>query len=92
MQVPGGRVDVRFVPEVINHVVADAGDYIYPSDVRVSAASDQLYVKAAGITAAFPRAQTWLFEYDLRRRKRTGRIRVDPQALPAECPATESPR
>jgi hypothetical protein len=55
---PGGRIDVRFSADGAQVVAADAGDYIYPSDVRLSAESDRLYVRAQGITAAFGHAES----------------------------------
>ncbi|MGH9147381.1 MAG: hypothetical protein ACRD1Q_11770 [Vicinamibacterales bacterium] len=88
-QVPGGQIDVRYTPGGQEDVAADAGDYIYPSDVRFDGAGDLLYIKARGAPAAFGGPQTWLFEYDLRKRRQTGRLLVDPQVLPQECPETQ---
>lgn len=87
-QMPGGRIDVRYTPDGKEDVAADAGDYIYPSDVRLDRAGERLYIKAHGAPAAFGGPQTWLFEYDLRQRRRTGRVLVDPSVLPQECPTT----
>ena len=84
-EMPGGRIDVRYVPEGADVVAADAGDYIYPTDVRLDRRSDTLFVKASGITAAFSQPQTWLFEYDLNSRRQIARKRVDPSVLPQEC-------
>lgn len=67
-------------------VVADTGDYIYPADVRFDRPSRRLYVKAAGVTAAFNSDQTWLFEYDLLQRHSIQWVRVDQSVLPHECP------
>ena len=86
-QVPGGRIAVRFQPEGLETVAANAGDYIYPSDVRFESAANRLYVRADGRPAAFGGPQTWLFEYDLRRRQRTGRVRVALGTLPQVCEA-----
>ncbi len=82
---PGGRIDVRYVSEGADIVAADAGDYIYPADVRLDGGSDTLFVKASGITAAFSQPQTWLFEYDLINRRQIARTQVDPSVLPQEC-------
>ena len=71
-------------------MAADAGDYIYPDDVRFDRISEHLYIKAAGIPAAFGGPQTWLFEYDLPRRRQTQRARVDPSVLPNDCPVNNS--
>ena len=88
--VPGGRVDVKFLSDEKDEVVADAGDYIFPADVRFDHATGYLYVKAAGVTAAFSNPQTWLFEYDLLQRRSVLRVRVDPNVLPPECPIANS--
>ena len=64
--------------------------YIYPADVRFDRANERLYIKATGVPAAFGGPQTWLFEYDLKKRQQTGRARVDPSVLPQECPIDNS--
>jgi hypothetical protein len=79
---------VKYTPDGQEQTAADAGDYIYPADVRFDQAADLLYVKAKGAPASSNEPQTWLFEYDLRRRRQTGRIPVDPGVLPQECPET----
>ena len=86
-QMPGGRINVRHTPDGKEAVAADAGDYIYPADVRFDRTSERLYIEASGVPAAFGGHQTWLFEYDLRQRHQTGHARVDPNVLPQECPA-----
>ena len=86
--VPGGRIGVKYPADGKDMVVADAGDFIYPADVRFDRPSGRLYVKAAGVTAAFNSDQTWLFEYDLLQRHSIHRVRVDPSVLPHECPLT----
>lgn len=72
-------------------VAADAGDYIYPADVRFESTSDRLYIKASGVPAAFGGPETWLFEYDLRQRNQTGHAKVDPSVLPQECTVSNAP-
>lgn len=66
-QIPGGRISVKFGGRD-KAEAANAGDYIYPLDVRINSAHTHLYVRASGAPASsFSRAlQTWLFEYDLR--------------------------
>ena len=84
-EMPGGRIDVRYLPDGTNIVAADAGDYIYPADVRLDQSHDKLFSKASGIPAAFGGPQTWLFEFDLNSRQQIGRARVDPTVLTKEC-------
>jgi hypothetical protein len=82
-QVPGGRITARYATRELE--VANAGDYIYPSDVRLDAQSDHLFVKASGLAAGITH-ETWLFEYDLLRQRLVERQRVADSALPKECP------
>jgi hypothetical protein len=87
--VPGGRIDVRYASDGKDEIAANAGDYIYPADVRFDRPDEHLYIKASGV-AVFGKPQTWLFEYDLRQRLQTRRARVDPTVLPRECPVSNS--
>ena len=87
-QLPGGRINVKYTSDGQEQTAANAGDYIYPADVRFDQAADLLYVKAKGGPAAFGGPQTWIFEYDLQQRRQTGRVLVDPRVLPQECPET----
>jgi hypothetical protein len=84
-QMPGGRIDLRYQSDGANVVAANAGDYIYPADVRFDRQTERLYVKASGVPAAFGGPQTWLFDFDLARRQQMDRVRVDPTVLPGEC-------
>ena len=84
-QMPGGRIDLTYQSDGMGVVAADAGDYIYPADVRFDRTKERLFVKASGVPAAFGGPQTWLFEFDLARRQEMGRVRVDPTVLPREC-------
>jgi hypothetical protein len=83
--VPGGRIDVKYGSDGKDEVAADAGDYIYPADVRFNRVSEHLFLLASGVTP-FNQPQTWLFEYDLQHRRQIQRVRVDPSVLPHECP------
>ncbi|MGE5113593.1 MAG: hypothetical protein ACM3JB_22240 [Acidobacteriaceae bacterium] len=67
---------------------ANAGDYVYPSDVRFNAQGNLLFVKASGLAAGINH-ETWLFEYDLLGQRLLEQRRVEDSALPPECP--ESP-
>jgi hypothetical protein len=80
-----GTIDIRYEPDGPSLEAVDPGDYIYPSDVRVNASRDRLYVKAQG-SAAGIWEETWLYEYDLRNRKQAAKQLVHPDVLPAECP------
>ncbi len=84
-QIPGGRINVRYPPLGQELMAANAGDYVYPSDVRVDAQHDLLFVKASGLAGGI-RQQTWLFEYDLRGRRLVARQQVVNDVLSAECP------
>ena len=86
-QIAGGRVTVSYSATGDQYVVADAGDYIYPTDVRIDSQNDLLYVKAQGLAAGVWE-QTWLFEYDLRRRRQIARRRVRNSVLSEDCPAS----
>ena len=86
---PGGRIDVRFQPDGVEQVAANAGDYIYPTDVRLDPSAELLYVRAGGYRAVGGKPETWLFEYDMRQRRQRGRALVDRNVLPPECPETQ---
>src|ERR1700722_11464146 len=91
----GGRIVVKYgYNDQINNrveVAADAGDYVYPSDVRRNADNELLYVKASGVAGGISH-ETVLFEYDLRGRRLVRHQRVANDGLPTECPeGTPSP-
>src|SRR5262245_40045372 len=67
-QMVAGRVVVRYLPDGPEVVAADAGDYIYPTDVRVSVARTNLIVRAAGVASGIWQ-EAWLFEYSLDERR-----------------------
>src|SRR5579863_2554269 len=48
-QIPGGRITVRNLTTGRESEAANAGDYIYPSDVRFNAQNNFLFVKASGL-------------------------------------------
>jgi hypothetical protein len=87
-QMPGGRITARYVTTGRELEAANAGDYVYPSDVRFNAQTNLLFVKASGLAGGITN-ETWLFEYDLRRQRLIERRRVADSGLPTECP--ESP-
>jgi hypothetical protein len=84
-QAVSGRIVARDKRTGEAHVVATAGDYVYPADVRISSDFARVYVKADGLAGGLWH-ETWLFEYDLTQYRQLDRIRVDPSVLPAECP------
>ncbi len=61
------------------------GDYIYPSDLRLDGPNDLLYVKAEGLAGGFTH-QTWLFQYDLAKKRLTERRKVKNGSAGGECP------
>jgi hypothetical protein len=83
-----GKITLRYEPGGESVTPVAAGDYIYPADVRLGASRDRLFVKARGLAGGRHR-ETWLYEYDLRARKRLRRQNVDPAALPEECAMSE---
>lgn len=87
-QMPGGKVTARYVTTGRELEAANAGDYVYPSDVRFNAQTNLLFVKASGLAGGITH-ETWLFEYDLLGQRLIERRRVADDALPTECP--ESP-
>jgi hypothetical protein len=89
-QVPGGRIAVSYPGASREFLAADPGDYIYPSDVRLDAQKETLYVKAHGAAGGISE-QTWLFAYDLRARRIAERLQVRNEVLPMECPEPPLP-
>jgi hypothetical protein len=86
--IPGGRIELVYLPNDGGGITADAGDYIYPADVRFDRTSEHVYVKASGRPAAFGGEQTWLFKLDLQQRRQVQKVRVEPRVLPEECPVS----
>jgi hypothetical protein len=80
----GGKIEVRYLDSGRKTVAADAGDYVYPSDVRLNTQNDRLYVKADGLGGGI-KHETWLVEYDLRAQRQMVRQQVVTDALPPEC-------
>ena len=76
-QIPGGRITVRNLTTGREAEAANAGDYVYPSDVRFRAQTNFLFVKASGLAAGIAH-ETWLFEYDLLGQQLVERRRVEP--------------
>jgi hypothetical protein len=83
-QSPGGRISVYYPNSHRKVVAADAGDYVYPSDVRLNTQNDLLYVKATGLAGGL-REETWLFAYDLLAQHLVARQEVTKYTLPPEC-------
>jgi hypothetical protein len=80
-----GRITVSYPATGRDVVAADPNDYMYPSDVRLDAQNDLLYVKAHGL-AVLSGEQTWLFEFDLRGQRILERRQIRNGILPMECP------
>jgi hypothetical protein len=83
-QMPGGRIAVFYPAEGREVVAANAGDYVYPSDVRLDVQNDLLYVKAHGLAGGLSE-QTWLFEYDVRGHRVLESRQIKNGILPPEC-------
>lgn len=83
-QSPGGRISVYYTNSGRKVVAADAGDYVYPSDVRLNAQDHLLYVKATGVAGGI-RQETVIFAYDLLAQHLVARQEVTNDTLPAEC-------
>ncbi len=90
MQSPGGRVTVLYPKAGTASVAADPGDYIYPSDIRADYPNDLLFVRARGLAGGMSE-QTWLFEYDVRRKKVIKKLRVENHVLSAGVPGFLGP-
>ena len=87
-QSPGGRIMLHYLTTGREVEAANAGDYVYPSDVRFNAQTNVLFVKATGMAGGINH-ETWLFEYDVLGQRLIERRLVADSALPPECP--ESP-
>jgi len=83
--VPDGDIQLTDRSNGWSEIIAKAGEYIYPADVRFARDSNVLYVRANGMAVPFGGNQTWLFEYDLSQRRQIQRVRVDPNVLTKEC-------
>jgi hypothetical protein len=90
LRAPSGAIALRYPGAAQPTVAADAGDYVYPSDVRWNRDLERLYVKAQGLEA-MGGERTVLFEYDLAAQRILGRENVEPSTLPPECPAQQEP-
>ena len=84
-QTVSGAIVARDSRTGVTHVVAAAGDYVYPADVRTTTDFGRVYVKAKGLAGGIWH-ETWLFEYDLVQHRQLAKARVDPRVLPPECP------
>ena len=80
----GRDVEVRYESDGSEKTVVKYKDYIYASDVRLNDARDRLYVKTSGSAAGIWH-ETWLYEYDLQKKKQLRKSRVEPAVLPPEC-------
>jgi len=78
-------VSLSYPPARETLVAASAGDYVYPSDVRINLNTGRLYVKAQGLMGGIWPA-TELFEYDLKARRFLQPADAAKAHLPTECP------
>jgi hypothetical protein len=84
-EIPGGLVMVTDLGSGDQFVAANAGDYVYPHDIRIDKQRDLLYIIASGLAGGLW-WRTVLFEYDLRSHQRTARRRIKDKGLPKACP------
>ena len=77
----GGSIGVRYLDTGQSEVAANAGDYVYPADVRIDTEKDLLYVVASGLAGGIFDV-TVLFEYDLRNHRLLSQRHVSNRALP----------
>lgn len=80
-EMAGGRIDATSYSDRRTGVVANTGDYIYPSDVRFEPPSGRLYVIARGLAGAIL-YRSYLIEFDLHER----RLLVKDREMPSTCP------
>ena len=82
---PGGLVTVSYPASGQQFVAANAGDYVYPYDIRIDNQNDRLYIVASGLAGGIW-SRTVLFEYDLAEHRETARRGVRDKDLPKACP------
>jgi hypothetical protein len=80
----GGLVTVTYLASGERLVAANAGDYVYPYDIRINNQHDRLYIVASGLAGGIWQ-RTVLFEYDLKVRRQTARHGVKDKDLPTAC-------
>jgi hypothetical protein len=81
----GGNVVVRYLSDGQILTVVPPRDYVYPIDIRIDRDRSLLYVETDGYAAGI-RRETWLYAYDLPKRKVLSHVLIDPAVLPSECP------
>jgi hypothetical protein len=84
-EMPGGLVTVTDLSSGERFVAANAGDYVYPDDIRIDKRDDRLYVIARGLAGGIWR-RTVLFQYNLQAHRQTARRGVRGKDLPKACP------
>jgi hypothetical protein len=84
--IPGGSVGVTYLSSGKRFIAADAGDYVYPYDIRIDNQNDRLYIAARGLAGGLW-WRTVLFEYDLRAHLQTAHGGVKFKNLPNACSA-----
>jgi hypothetical protein len=83
----GGRITATYPGDGQAVIVANAGDYVYPYDVRFDRPADRLYVATGGLAGGLV-TRYFLFEYDLHERRLLAKRRVNQRDLPVMCPDT----
>jgi hypothetical protein len=79
-----GGIGATFYSDMTGVVVADAGDYICPSDVRFEPAAHRLYVVALRLAGGI-RCRSYLFEFDSYEQRLLAERRINDRQMPAPC-------
>jgi hypothetical protein len=80
----GGMVTVKYLASGEQLIAANAGDYVYPNDIRINNLADRLYIVASGLAGGLWQ-RTVLFEYDLHAHLQIARHGVRDKDLPTAC-------
>lgn len=85
----GGKV-VATYNDGTRYLVANPGDYVYPTEIRVDSATNKLYVFADGLAAGIWRASR-IYEFDLVARRQTNKAEINPDMLKNDAKGSTSP-
>jgi hypothetical protein len=86
----GGRFEAQYSDEPSPRIMFTPGDYVYPSELRVSSRGHVVYGRANGLAGGITET-TKIFSYDLDARRLVESFEVAPRLLPP-MQAPPSPR